>query len=228
MADGTREAKGARWSQGRRHAARRRFALLRRGRPLTLIRWALAGALFLVAAVLAAKPAAAGDEPTAATVVTSRDLPLGSVLGPSDVEVVQVPVEIRPAGAIADPGAVEGRTLAGLARQGEPMTDARLLDEATRPPGTVTVPVRLADAGIAGLLRSGNRVDVVALEGAAQPDEQLTGGAIVLTVLDGDETAAGSSGDEDDGPLVLLAVPTEAAPRVAAASLARPVTVTLR
>jgi len=118
--------------------------------------------------------------------------------------------------------AVDGRLLAGAVRAGEPLTDVRL---ATVPapgvPGTATVPVRLADVAVAGLLRPGQRVDVVAAPDPAAPASVLAGGATVVTIEHQEPSTL-------KGPLVLLRLPEAAATKVAAISLERPVTVTLR
>jgi pilus assembly protein CpaB len=85
------------------------------------------------------------------------------------------------------------------------------------------VPVRLSDPGVADLLRPGSRVDVV----ASGPDHDgisvLAADAVVVTV----RHSEGKSGTPG-GRLVLVALPREAATRVAAASLGEPVAVTLR
>ncbi|PRX50049.1 Flp pilus assembly protein CpaB [Prauserella shujinwangii] len=193
-----------------------------RGRPLTLLRRAFAAALFVLAAVLAVRPG--GGEPSAPMLVSARDLPLGTTLGPSDVRVVQVPESVRPAGVLTGPAAAQGRVLAGLARAGEPITDVRLVGARSTPPGTATVPVRLADPGVTGLLRPGTRVDVVALGDSGRADGVLAIGATVLAVL-GEQARDGPGGE---GPLVLVAAPQETASELAAATLGREVTVTLR
>ncbi|SFK12794.1 hypothetical protein SAMN05421835_11465 [Amycolatopsis sacchari] len=93
-------------------------------------------------------------------------------------------------------------------------------------PGLSTVPVRLADAAVAGLLSPGTRVDVVtADEGVSRVLAPLA------TVVDVRSPPAGSSrflAGEDKGPLVLIAVPPDTATQVAASSLRNPVAVTLR
>lgn len=120
----------------------------------------------LLAAALAAVAVALGliaahPRPTGVRVlVAARDLPAGTTLTPSDVAGRVFPARVVPAGAVRQ---AAGRTLSAPVRRGEPLTDVRLrrpLD--SWPPGTVAVPVRLADAGVAGLLHPGDRVDVLA------------------------------------------------------------------
>lgn len=212
----------------RGHCRSHRFLPQYRGHPATLVRRALAVVLLLVAAVLAAHPAVADGEPRAPALVAARDLPLGATLTPADVEFVEVPRSLRPRGVLADPDAVKGRTLAGLARKGELLTDARLVGTRSAPPGTTTVPVRLADPGVARLLHPGTQVRVITLDAAEQGDHVLDGLATVLTVVAGPSPSAAGPTPGEDGPLVLLAVPDEDASHLAAVSLAQPLTVTLR
>jgi Flp pilus assembly protein CpaB len=210
------------------------------GRLTALVRRALAIALFLAATVLAVMPGSARGEPGEPTVVTTRDLPPGSVLHAADVRLVQLPVSARPAGTLTSTAAVPGRLLIGPAREGEPLTDVRLADASTGSlsagdPGRSTVPVRLADPDVAALLRPGARVDVVAAGSAGIDDHAADQGATVLasmatviTVTTPDPASRHGPGTVDRGALVLLELPSGTAARVAAASLERPVAVTLR
>lgn len=203
-----------------------RFRPRLHGHPVTLLRRALAAVLFVTAAALVAVPGADGAS-RGPVLVTATDLPLGARLRAGDVRVVDMPDAVRPAGALTRPGQVEGRRLAGAARRGEPLTDARLLTGRTAPPGTVTVPVRLADAAVADLLRPGTRVDVVT-PGDEKAARLLARAATVLTVIDPADAERAGPLPTDAEPLLLVAVPDEEASGLAAASLGRPVTVTLR
>lgn len=193
--------------------------------PSTRARWAVSVVLLVLATVLAVHPAATGAEPSIPTLVAARDLPLGTSLAPGDLQVVDVPASLRPSGATDSPDDALGRPLAGAVRAGEAMTDARLVGTRPTAPGTATVPVRLADPGIAGLLQAGTKVGVVTT-GAEHPVPPVANSdgmdtATVLTVLPSAER-------EQDGPLVLLSVPLASASALASASLGQPVTVTLR
>ncbi len=199
---------------------------------MTLVRWALSVALLVLATVLAVHPAATGAEPTLPTLVAARDLPLGTSLAADDVRVADVPESLRPGGAIRAPDKALGRPLAGAVRAGEFLTDARLVGARPTAPGTATVPVRLADPGIAGLLHAGTRVSVVTAA-ADDSDPQLidddAGTATVLAVLPAaDDPRGGLRPGPDGGPLVLLSVPVASATTLASASLGQAVTVTLR
>jgi Flp pilus assembly protein CpaB len=189
------------------------------GRRTRLIRRWLAAGLLLAGGLLLAHPASARGAPT---VLAARDLPSGTTLRAADVRLADLPGEARPAGVLSTLEAADGHLLAGAVRAGEPLTDVRL---ATTPapvdPGTATVPVRLADAAIAELLGPGVRVDVVAAPEPGAPASVLASGATVVAVGHQDPVKL-------KGPLVLLRLPEATATRVAAISLERPVTVTLR
>jgi Flp pilus assembly protein CpaB len=197
-----------------------------RGHPSLLLRRLLAVSLLLSAAVIAAMPVK--GEPGDTVLVTSRDLALGATLTATDVRVVPVPGSLRPRGALTSPSQVVGRRLIGRARAGELLTDARLAGIRPNRPGTATVPVRLADRGITDLLQPGTTVDVVAPGDGESGGEVLAGMATVLRVVGRSGSGRAGHDPENTGPLVLLSVPTGKASRLAAGSLGRPVTVTLR
>ncbi|GAA1972032.1 SAF domain-containing protein [Amycolatopsis minnesotensis] len=201
-----------------------------RGRPLLLARRGLAAALLLTALALFLRPGT-GD-PGVLTVVSAHDIAAGSTIDDADVRVVAMPAAVRPSGAFEAADPVRGRLLSGAARAGEPITDARLLGlPGTGDPRLSTVPVRLADAGVAALLRPGSRVDVVAAEDGERGRRVLASMATVVTVVTVSTADAGARhppGSSATGPLLLLSLPPETATQVAGASLGRPVTVTLR
>lgn len=203
--------------------------ILRRlqGRPRRLLRRWLAVSLLLTGCVTLFLPASARGEPSTATVVSARDLAAGALLRAEDLKLVEIPDDVRPQGATTQAASVEGRMLVGAARAGEPLTDVRLVGAAipgSGDPENSTVPVRLADAGVAELLRPGQRVDVVA-PAAAEREASVLAGMAVVAAVGGPDPKAGQT---SKGPLVLLTLPTAVATRVAAISLERPVTVTLR
>ncbi|GAA1236165.1 SAF domain-containing protein [Prauserella halophila] len=212
-----------------RHVAHLTTAV--RARPVPVLRRVLAVALLLLAVLIAARPATAGDDDTLPTLVFARDLPLGTTLQAADVRVADLPEQARPASALQEPDDIAGEDLVGVAREGEPVTDARLVDRAPTPPGTVTVPVRLTDPDVAPLLRSGSHVDLVAPGSgtAGEPAEQaLASNVPVLSVLAPDSATGTAPSPSDEGPLVLVAARPEPAARLAAVAADRPVTVTLR
>jgi Flp pilus assembly protein CpaB len=225
------------------------------------LRRAGAGLLVVLALGLLAAPAAA---PTGTPVlVAARDLAPGVALGPGDVVVRSLPAELVPAGALAEPGTVAGRQVVGGVRSGEALTDVRLLGPvaavaAAGVPDAAGVPVRLADAGVAGLLTPGTRVDLVA---AGDDGPGAVGGGGLRGAGDAGSAAArgGTAGPDGTGgggtpaastvlapgavvlavlpapertanasPVVVVALPAALAARVATVSLREEVTVTLR
>lgn len=212
-----------------RRLARSTAAL--RARPVAVLRRVFAVALLLLAVFLAAGPATADGDGTRPTLVFARDLPLGTTLKSADVRVVDLPESARPAGALGKPDKIAGQRLVGVAREGEPVTDARTLDALPAPPGTVTVPVRLGDSDVAPLVRSGSRVDVVALgpdTGDEAGEQVLASDVPVMSVVPSTSEDSGPTSPSEDGPLLLVAARPDPAARLAAVSLSQPVTVTLR
>ncbi|HET6705172.1 SAF domain-containing protein [Amycolatopsis sp.] len=188
-------------------------------RRTRLIRRWLAAGLLALGGLMLVNPASARGAPT---VLAAHDLPPGTTLRAGDVKLAELPDEARPTGVLSTLDAVDGRLLAGAVRAGEPLTDVRFASlPAKGDPGTATVPVRLADVALAELLQPGQRVDVVAAPEPAAPASVLAGGATVVTVGHREPSTA-------KGPLVLLRLPEASATKVAAISLERPVTVTLR
>lgn len=95
--------------------------------------------------------------------VASHDLASGTVLTDDDLTDRRFPVADVPAGLAPDG---VGRTLAAPMRAGEPLTDLRLVSPTLTAayPGRVALPVRIADADAVGLLRVGDRVDLLAVD----------------------------------------------------------------
>jgi pilus assembly protein CpaB len=204
---------------------------LRRPRsPVHTARRAAAAALALVALVLALRPSTApAGAPTPETVpvvVAAGDLASGTVLTEAHLAVARLPADVAPRGVVAGPGALLGRVLAGAVRPGEPLTDARLVGPgltATLPAGAVAAPVRLADLAVASLVRTGDRVDVLASAPEAASAEVVVGGALVLAAP---VVATGAEPDAAAG-LLLIAVDEATAARLAAVATTATLTVSL-
>lgn len=127
--------------------------------------------------------------PTTAVVVASRDVPAGTELSAADLGVARFPPHLVPEDALRSDDDALGRRTAVPLSPGTVLGETLLAGErfAVAPPaGAVIVPVRLGDAGTAGLLRPGDHIDLVApadVVGSGLPD-----------------TAAGLSTMPDDGP----------------------------
>lgn len=189
----------------------RRTVLLRR-RPLAVV-------LAVVAVLTGLRATTAPPEPTTGVMVASRDLPGGAPLTGADLERRLLPVAGVPRGVTDDAATLVGRTLAAPVREGEPVTDVRVVADGLLAgyPSLVAAPVRIADAGAVRLLRVGDRVDVVATDPANGRAEVATEAAPVVALPRG--TRAGQdSATLSGGALVVLAVPRSTAVTLAGSS----------
>lgn len=171
---------------------------------------------------------------TVRVVTATRDVAPGHLVAPEDLVIGEFPVDHLPDGTLTEIGDIVGSTVAGPVRRGEIITDVRILGsrlarESTGTDDARIVPVRLADAAVSDIVRSGDIVDVLTV-GADTPDEQtndsnatiLASDAVVVLV-----TAAESTRNQRE-QVIMLALPTDAATRVAAASLVNAITVTFK
>lgn len=225
----------------------------------------LAAGLLIAALVVGVRgqtaPTDATDVGPAAGVpvlTVARDLAAGTPLTAAHVRAVTVPAGLVPTGALRPPARVVGRLVAAGMRRGEVLTDARLVG-----PGlaaglsgaeSTAVPVRLADGQAAGLVRAGDRVDILAtraeagLPAAAGP-EPVTGTSDPARAPTGGSGPAGSIGPEatvvaagvrvlavlsrrdsaaDEGALIVVAASDRVARRLVGASAEGRLGVTLR
>ncbi|MGH3368982.1 MAG: SAF domain-containing protein, partial [Nocardioidaceae bacterium] len=176
--------------------------------------------------VLAGLQAAAPPPPPTRLVLTAaRDLPAGTVLAPDHLARVEFSPASVPAGLVGSVTDVVGRTTAAPLRAGEPLTDVRLVSGSLLEgyPGLVAAPVRIADPGAVGLLRVGDRVDVVAADPQGRSEAVVVAErAAVLALPRAGEGALASGG------LVVLAVSEDTARALAASGVARYLSVLLR
>lgn len=185
------------------------------------LRRALARHRVLLACGLAAGSVATGltalaptPAPTTPVVAAARDVRGGSVLTADDLAVVELPSELAPAGALTDPAAAVGRSVAGPVREGEALTDVRLLGAALLPDGPeVATPVRVAEPATTALVRAGDVVDVL----AAAPE----GGPAAATVVSAVRVLSVplAADDAGEGALLVVAATRSAAARLAAAAV---------
>jgi pilus assembly protein CpaB len=183
-----------------------------------------AAALFLVLRPAGA-PATARPPTAVPVAVAAADLPAGVTVSARDVAVARLPPEAVPRGVVPDAGPLVGRVLAGGVRAGEPLTDARLVGPgltALLPADLVAAPVRLADLAVAALVRTGDRVDVLAALPDGEEAERVAAGVLVLAA------PGPASADPDPAAgLLVLAVDPATAARLAAASTTATLTVSL-
>ncbi|NLU82604.1 SAF domain-containing protein [Rhodococcus sp. HNM0569] len=192
---------------------------------IPVLRKIAAGVLAAAAVVVALR----GDPSAAETsvVVAARDLAPGSALAADDVTVAALRAGDVPSGATPRLDDVTGRVLTGPVRAGEVVTDVRVMSPRLAAATTGiddarVVPVRLADEGVTGLLREGDRVDVLAAGSDTDTARVVATGAVVVLVTASDDPRA------SDARIVMLALAARDAQQVAAASLTDALTVTVR
>ncbi len=193
---------------------------------MLMLRKAAATALVLLAGVLALYPRAGSAGEQVPVLVTAHELAPGHPLTRHDVVARQFPADAVPQGAFHEFGPLDGRTLIGASRSGEPLTDARLADPASSPltvgdSSRAAVPIRLTDPGIADFLHPGQRVDIVTDVTHSSQISTLAEAATVIAIRP-------PEGPREQGRLIVVGLPEEQAASAAAASLNESVTVTLR
>src|SRR4051812_18202876 len=196
---------------------RDRVAAARRTlRRRVLARRRLLAALLTAVAVAAGLHAAGAEPPARVGVgVAAHDLPAGAVVGADDVRRVGFAPGSAPDGLADEPA---GRTLAAPLRAGEPVTDVRLVGPALTDgyPGLAAVPVRLPDAGMVGLLRVGDRIDLVSADPQGGGASVVAAAVPVLAIPDS-APEVGASGLT--GRLVVVGAPPADVARIADASV---------
>lgn len=184
-----------------------------------------AGLLVVLAGVAALRPDARDVQREVA--IAARDLSPGTPLTADDVRMENRSAATLPDGAHTDL-AIIGSTLAGPARRGEVLTDARVLGprlaglSAGR--DARVVPLHLADAAVLDLIRTGDVVDILGAPSAdanARPRVIATNAVVVL--VSATAKTIGSSNDR----VVLVALPASAAHALAGATLVQTVTLTI-
>jgi Flp pilus assembly protein CpaB len=177
-----------------------------------------------LAALVGLQAMAPPQTPVRGVLTASRDLPGGAVVDRADLTWSDFTPDTVPEGAVASVEAAMGRTTTGPVRAGEAITDVRLVSGSLLDgyPGRVAAPVRIGDAGAVGLLRIGDRVDVIAADpqGATEAVVVAAGAPVVALPKAGDTALA-------SGGLVVLAVTEETARTLASAAVARYLSVVL-
>lgn len=170
------------------------------------------------AAVLTGLAAVRPAPPTTVPVpVAARDLPAGAVLAPDDLAAVRLPPGAVPDGVAVSP---VGRTLASPVRRGEPVTDVRLVgpDLTATQPGLVAVPVRFTDAAMAGLLRAGDRLQLLATDPSSGRTTSVADGVVVLA-LPAQDDAQNSVTNPLSGRLVVVGITEDLVTTVTSAAV---------
>jgi pilus assembly protein CpaB len=197
--------------------------LLRRHRAPVVVGLGLIAVLAAIDAVGATAPR------TTEAVVVVRDVAAGTTLTTDHVALRPVDADALPATALRAVDDAVGRRLAVGASTHEVLTHDRLVvPRAVERPGAVLATVRLADAEVAGLLATGDRVDVIAAnaESTAVVAENVRVAAVPIAEADqGGWLDAGTA--RRDGVVVVEVLP-DAAARIAGAAANARLSVVLR
>ena len=162
-------------------------------------------------------------------IVAAAALARGTVLAEADMRTKRLPAAYAPPGAIGSMSDAVGRTLVSDLAEDEIVTETRL--GAGGGPVASALPSGLrafvVPAGVpAGVLRAGDRVDVIATFGGPHPYAETVGtGLEVLSIIDqenGTFEAGGSS-----GPSLVLLVSPDTAERLAYATAFAQISVTV-
>jgi Flp pilus assembly protein CpaB len=175
----------------------------------------LAALLVAVATLVGLRAVAAPAPATVPVPVAARDLAAGEVLAADDVATAAFAPGTEPSRVVTD---AVGRVLAAPVSAGEPLTPARLVGPGlvAADPGLTALPVRLPDPGVVGLLRVGDRVDLLATDPEAGTAEVLAVDVPVLAIPVADDPVGGLT-----GRLVVVGVHPEDALDVTGATLTR-------
>nr|WP_297425809.1 RcpC/CpaB family pilus assembly protein [uncultured Actinotalea sp.] len=176
-------------------AARFRVALWRARRLLGVA--GLAALALVVVRVVAPAPPV-----TVPVVVTTTQVAAGTPLDATMLRVARVDPASAPTGRATSVEPVLGRAPLVPLPVGLPVVEEVLVGDrfaVEPPPGTVVVAVRLADPAVTGLLRPGDRVDLVTAAAAEDGSEVVAADVVAREALVLDRAAV----NEDAGPLGL-------------------------
>lgn len=173
---------------------------------------------------------AAAEAPTQSTpvVIATRDVGLGEVLTEADLQVVDWPGTVVPAGYARTTAEVVGRGVVSDLRTNEPVLETKLADAAAGgglppliPPGMRALSVRVDDVvGVAGFVTPQTRVDVILT--ITPPGSQDPVSKVVLqnvrALAAGTEVQRNEEGEPMEVTVVTVLVNPDDAERLALAS----------
>ena len=169
----------------------------------------------------------AGDVVT--VVVADRDLARGSVIGGDAVRLERVPSAFAPPGAFRSVEQTVGRTLVSDLAGGEAVTRTRVGGVGGPVASQVASGLRafvVASGLPAGVLRAGDRVDVIATFGGPRPYTDTVGSGLeILSIVEDDAGTFEAGGSS--GPSLVLLVSPETAEQLAQATAFGQITVAI-
>ncbi|AJT43007.1 hypothetical protein UM93_09145 [Psychromicrobium lacuslunae] len=146
-----------------------------------------AALLLCAAAATAVNQLTPTNQFTARVIVAARDLPAGGKLRAEDLQLRMLPPAAIPQAALTDPAQATGQLLTGAVRSGQVLSDTSILGPGLltgSPPGSVAVPLHIADPQTISWLRPGQLVNVLLSSpdalGNYQPGKLLARGIPVL------------------------------------------------
>jgi pilus assembly protein CpaB len=206
---------------------RLRLGFSRIARTVSWYRRLLAAGLAAGAAALALEAAEPELDPTVPIVAAAGELRGGVSLTADDLQLVDLPPDLVPAGVVGRIDAAVGRVLSGPVRKGEPLTDARLVGPGLLTgwgDGLVATPVRVADPGVVTLIRPGDFVDVYATPASGLGPATVVAAQVpVLAIPETAEQAMLA-----DGALLLLATTARQTASLVEAAVTSRLSVVLR
>lgn len=173
------------------------------------------GALLAVASVLLlAQSLAAPPSPTVEVVALSADVSPGQQLAAGDLTIAHLPAEGVPDGALTALDDAIGQIAAAGVGKGTVLQPGLLAGAQSVEPGRAVVPIAVRDAQLRALLRPGDRVTLVMV--GAETADVLTSDARVSVLPKSAPSSGLSVGSGGAEGLVMVDVPAEQAPTVAA------------
>jgi len=194
----------------------------RYGRP---VRWAAAGLCLLLA--VSSWLQAPAQPATQQITIAAHDVASGSTLTAADLTTASATLPV----ATPSIGHLVGEVVRGPLAAGEPVTAGRITPgrQVDPEPGSVVFPLTLADERIAALLQSGDRVDVLVTPDALhEGDPRLVAADVEVLTVAADDPGGFGAASPQSGSVVLLALPEDEAPELAAIRRSDHVSVAIR
>lgn len=200
--------------------------------------WRWRHVLVAVAVLVAARGVVTELRPeppaTRPVVVAARALAAGDEVQANDLRVAQWPVSLWAGAFMGDPSELVGRRLAVGIPVDVPVTSAHTVGPGVAsgaPPGSVVVIVPIIDAGVAAMLRPGDRVDLVATTTdptGMHPRAHVVARDVAVLAHPPRDGGGMLMAPQSDSALLVVAVAPAAATEVIAASAWSPLNVLLR
>lgn len=182
-----------------------------------------------VAAVLTAISAAApADPPTSAVVRMVTSVEGGQTLTADDVRLEALPRSALPKLALTDVSEAVGRVVAAPRAEGAVLTTLDFVGPGLVAPGRVVAPLILADADAVHVVRSGDRIDVLAADPEAGVARVVASRVRVVTVPHPPGNDGRPSAPEGSRALVLVEVSPATATTLAQAAATAQLSIVLR